>query len=34
MGVFSLVGEWTAPVAFVTTTLALFVHSPICVRAW
>ena len=29
MGVFSLAGDWTSPMAFVTTTLALIVHSPI-----
>ena len=34
MGVFSLAGDWTSPMAFVTTTLALIVHSPICMRAW
>ena len=34
MGVFSLAGDWTSPMAFVTTTLALVVHSPICMRAW
>ena len=27
-------GVWTSPMAFVTTTLALIVHSPICMRAW
>ena len=34
MGVFSLVGDLTSPMAFVTTTLALIVHSPVCMRAW
>ena len=33
MGVFTLAGGSTSPVAFVTTTLALIVHSPVCVRA-
>ena len=33
MGVFSLAGVWTSPMAFVTTTLALVVHSPVCMRA-
>ena len=33
MGVFSLAGDWTSPRAFVTTTLALIVHSPVCMRA-
>ena len=34
VGVFSLVGYLFFPMAFVTTTLALVVHSPICMRAW
>ena len=34
MGIFSLVGERTAPVAFVTAALALVVRSPIGLREW
>ena len=33
-GVFSMVGERTAHMAFVTTTLALIVQSTIGLRAW
>ena len=34
MGIFSLVAERTAPMTFVTTTLAPVVRSPIGLRAW
>ena len=32
-GLFFLAGVWTSPMAFVTTTLALIVQSPVCMRA-